>query len=162
MGLGAQPSWRRRPGLSAAVLSGLAAAALAGPVRGWAEPLVVPGPDGGVARLVVAAPLAVERVVVGRGGLLVVDAPLAVAGDFTVQAGGRVTQTPGLLADGGVRILDLDVAGALTIEAGGAVDLLGTGLPPGTTIEPITRRPIAKNSSAGGSHLALGHGAAPS
>lgn len=118
-----------------------------------AQALVV---DGRNSPYVIAAPTTVDVVSVLDRGVLLVNAPLTATSDVTVRPGGLVT------IDAGVFTLRLAVGGALTVERGGAIDVGGLGLPPNTTIDPVTGAVVPLSSrSGGGSHFAQGAGPSP-
>ncbi len=71
----------------------------------------------------ITVPTAYDNVFVNSGCVLTVDALLTVSGSLTIQTGGVVTHSVGLLAG-----LAVDVGGTIDVQAGGLIDLNGRGL----------------------------------
>lgn len=121
--------------------------ALASGGRAKAEGLVV---DARNSPFLVQAPATYDSVTVEDGGVLVVNAKLTAAGDFTVRSTGRVTM------DAGVYVLEVAAGGAFDVELGGSVDVAGLGLERAMTLDPATGAQLWMPGASGGPHLAIG------
>lgn len=107
----------------------------------------------------IASAATYAQVTVDSGATLYVDAPLTVTGDMSVSGLVTLSGTSGMT-------LQLSVAGTLTVELGGAIDVSGKGLKGapdagfgdrGASLDPSTYSVIAGSGwCAGGSHASVG------
>lgn len=93
-----------------------------------------------------------------------VDAPVTVSGDFTVETGGRVT-VDASSPDAGPLSLKVEVAGTLKVQAGAAIETDAKGLLgspangrvySGLSLEPVTFAVVTAPEGEPGSHATTG------